>query len=82
MPRVAGVDIPNDKPTLYSLQYIYGIGPKIALDVLKEAQIEVGRGAMPVPAIGPATRPSGGAAFADIQDISDASSRAGCGRWR
>ena len=27
MPRILGVDIPNDKRTLISLQYIYGIGP-------------------------------------------------------
>jgi small subunit ribosomal protein S13 len=33
MPRVAGIDIPNDKPTLISLQYIYGVGPKVAKDV-------------------------------------------------
>lgn len=26
MPRVSGVDIPNDKPTVIALQYIYGIG--------------------------------------------------------
>ena len=42
MPRVAGVDIPNEKRLEYSLRYIYGIGPKIALDVLKEAEVEVG----------------------------------------
>jgi small subunit ribosomal protein S13 len=42
VPRVAGIDIPPDKRIEYSLRYIYGIGPKIALDVLKEAQIEVG----------------------------------------
>jgi small subunit ribosomal protein S13 len=30
MPRILGVDIPNDKRTLYSLQYIYGIGPYLA----------------------------------------------------
>ena len=42
MPRIAGVDIPNDKRIEFSLRYIYGIGPKIALDVLKEAEIEVG----------------------------------------
>ena len=42
MPRIAGVDIPNDKRVEFSLRYIYGIGPKVALDVLKEAQIEVG----------------------------------------
>ena len=27
MPRILGVDIPNDKQTIISLQYIYGIGP-------------------------------------------------------
>ena len=42
MPRIAGVDIPNDKRVEFSLRYIYGIGPKVALEVLKEAQIEVG----------------------------------------
>lgn len=26
MARIAGVDIPNDKPVAYSLAYIYGIG--------------------------------------------------------
>ncbi len=42
MPRIAGVDIPNNKRIEYALRYIYGIGPKLALDVLKDAQIEVG----------------------------------------
>ena len=42
MPRIAGVDIPAAKRIEYSLRYIYGIGPKLALDVLKEADIEVG----------------------------------------
>ena len=42
MPRIAGVDIPAAKRIEYSLRYIYGIGPKIALDVLKEAGIEIG----------------------------------------
>ena len=27
MPRILGVDIPNDKRTVISLRYIYGIGP-------------------------------------------------------
>ncbi len=27
MPRILGVDIPNDKRTIISLQYLYGIGP-------------------------------------------------------
>lgn len=42
MPRIAGVDIPPNKRIEFSLRYIYGIGPKLALDVLKEAQIEMG----------------------------------------
>jgi len=42
VPRISGVDIPANKRIEYSLRYIYGVGPKIALDVLKEAQIEVG----------------------------------------
>lgn len=42
MPRIAGVDIPADKRVEFSLRYIYGIGPKLAFDVLKEAQIESG----------------------------------------
>lgn len=42
MPRIAGVDIPANKRIEYSLRYIYGIGPKLARDVLKDAQIEVG----------------------------------------
>ncbi len=40
MPRVAGVDIPNDKPTVISLRYIYGVGPKIARDLCEKAGIE------------------------------------------
>ena len=30
MPRVSGVDIPNDKPTVISLTYIFGVGRKSA----------------------------------------------------
>jgi small subunit ribosomal protein S13 len=40
MPRVAGVDIPDNKPIAYSLRYIYGIGPTNAAIILKEANIE------------------------------------------
>lgn len=39
MPRVAGVDIPNDKPTWISLRYIYGVGPKIARDICRRLGI-------------------------------------------
>jgi small subunit ribosomal protein S13 len=36
------VDIPPNKRIEFSLRYIHGIGPKLALDILKEAEIEVG----------------------------------------
>ncbi|MCA9273851.1 MAG: 30S ribosomal protein S13 [Phycisphaerales bacterium] len=39
MPRIAGVDIPDNKKIYYSLQYIHGIGPKFAADILAEAQV-------------------------------------------
>jgi small subunit ribosomal protein S13 len=39
MPRIAGVDIPENKKVRYSLRYIYGIGPKIADDILEESKI-------------------------------------------
>ncbi|HVP12535.1 MAG TPA: 30S ribosomal protein S13 [Phycisphaerae bacterium] len=39
MPRIAGVDIPNDKRVEVALSYIYGIGPKNTLAILKEAGI-------------------------------------------
>jgi small subunit ribosomal protein S13 len=40
MPRILGVDIPNDKPTHISLRYIYGIGPTLALKLCEQAQID------------------------------------------
>ncbi len=43
MPRIAGIDIPEKKKIYYALQYVYGIGPKFAKDILTEAGIEVDR---------------------------------------
>ena len=40
MPRVAGVDIPNEKPTVISLRYIYGIGPKSASEICKQLELD------------------------------------------
>jgi small subunit ribosomal protein S13 len=40
MPRIAGVDIPADKPIWVSLTYIYGVGPANSRLILKEAGIE------------------------------------------
>lgn len=43
MPRIAGIDIPDRKKIYYALQYVHGIGPKYAMDVLGEAQIDPNR---------------------------------------
>ena len=43
MPRIAGVDIPADKPIWVSLTYIYGVGPTNSRQILKEAGIEAQR---------------------------------------
>ena len=40
MPRIAGVDIPQEKPIHISLRYIYGLGPKNSRDILKEADVD------------------------------------------
>jgi small subunit ribosomal protein S13 len=40
MPRIAGVDIPADKPSWVSLTYIYGVGPTNSRQILKEAGID------------------------------------------
>ncbi len=40
MPRIAGSDIPDRKKIYYSLQYVHGIGPKFAKDILEEAGID------------------------------------------
>ena len=40
MPRIVGVDIPNNKPVRVALMYIHGIGKRTADMVLKEAGIE------------------------------------------
>lgn len=42
MPRIAGVDVPNDKRIEIALRYIYGIGPHLARQILKEANINPG----------------------------------------
>jgi small subunit ribosomal protein S13 len=42
MPRLLGVDIPNEKRIEYALQYIYGVGQAVAKRVLKELAIDPG----------------------------------------
>ena len=40
MPRIVGVDIPAGKRMEASIQYIYGIGPTLALQLLEEAKVD------------------------------------------
>lgn len=40
MPRLMGVDIPNDKQFQYSLTYLYGIGLYSAREVCEKLQID------------------------------------------
>lgn len=40
MPRIVGVDIPNDKSIWISLTYIQGVGKYTSEQILKEAKIE------------------------------------------
>ena len=42
MPRLLGVDIPNDKRIEASLPYIYGIGRPLAQRILREANVDPG----------------------------------------
>jgi small subunit ribosomal protein S13 len=40
MPRLLGVDIPNDKPAAISLTYLFGVGPKTARELCHKAGIK------------------------------------------
>lgn len=40
MPRILGVDIPNDKRTVISLTYIYGIGPHLSQQLCQQTGID------------------------------------------
>jgi small subunit ribosomal protein S13 len=40
MPRIIGVDIPNDKPTWVALTYIYGIGTATARKICASCEID------------------------------------------
>ena len=45
MPRLMGVDIPNDKQIQYSLTYLYGIGLHSAREVCEKLGIDPARAA-------------------------------------
>lgn len=40
MPRLLGVDIPNDRKTVVSLTYLYGVGDQTARDLCHKAGID------------------------------------------
>jgi len=40
MPRILGVDLPNDKAVHISLRYLYGIGPTLALELCEKLDID------------------------------------------
>lgn len=43
MARIAGVNIPTNKRVEIALQYIHGVGPRIAKEILEKAGIEEAR---------------------------------------
>jgi len=40
MPRLLGVDIPNDRPTVVAMTYLYGVGPRTARDLCHKAGVD------------------------------------------
>ncbi len=42
MPRILGVDIPNDKVVEVALTYLYGVGPAVAQKIMEEVGIKPG----------------------------------------
>ena len=40
MPRLLGVDIPNEKSTVVSLTYLYGVGHKVSRELCHKAGVD------------------------------------------
>lgn len=40
MPRLLGIDIPADKQIVYSLRYLYGVGPSVSREICERANID------------------------------------------
>lgn len=40
MPRILGVEIPDNKPTRIALTYLYGVGQQTAIDLCQKAGID------------------------------------------
>lgn len=45
MPRLLGVDIPNDKKVAIALTYLYGVGPRVAREVCVKNNIDADKSA-------------------------------------
>ena len=45
MPRLLGVDIPNDRKVAISLTYLYGVGPHVAREVCIKTSIDANKSA-------------------------------------
>ena len=43
MARIAGVNIPTNKRVIIALQYIHGIGPAKAAEIMEKVKIQIGR---------------------------------------
>jgi small subunit ribosomal protein S13 len=43
MPRLLGVDIPNDRPTVVSLTYLFGVGSKTSRELCHKAGLDPNR---------------------------------------
>jgi small subunit ribosomal protein S13 len=41
MPRISGVDIPNDKRIIIALTYVYGIGRTRSGEILEKAKVDI-----------------------------------------
>ncbi|MDP3443623.1 MAG: 30S ribosomal protein S13, partial [Ignavibacteria bacterium] len=39
MARIAGIDLPKQKKAFIGLTYIFGIGPKVSMDILTKANV-------------------------------------------
>jgi len=40
MPRVIGIDIPDKKRLIISLTYLYGVGPKVAVEIIEKLGLD------------------------------------------
>ncbi len=40
MPRIAGIDIPDHKKVFMSLRSIYGVGPSVAAEIVRRANLD------------------------------------------